>query len=124
MTPDTNMQPKTNVSMKFSLDLRWVVLLLVALIGVMLFIWKPWSSGTGDRTIEVTGEATITATPDEFVFYPNYQFTNVNKETALAELTNKSDKITTELKKLGVDENDIKTDSGGYDYAMPTEESK
>lgn len=118
MTPEISTQPKT--TMKFSLDLRWVILLLVAVIAAMLFIWKPWSSGgTSDRTIEVTGDATIKATPDEFVFYPSYQFKNANKEAALAELTAKSEAITGELKKLGVEEKDIKTNSSGYDYAMP-----
>ena len=93
----------------FSLDLRWVSLaLLVALVGVLL-AWKPWSAQT-------TGERTITATPDEFIFTPSYEFMNADKATAIKEVTDKSNEIVPKLKTLGVPSNKIKTDSTGYNY--------
>lgn len=104
---------------KLAVDLRWVIIVILLIaIGVMLFLWKPWDNTTSDRTVEVTGEATVTAEPDEFIFYPSYQFANANKQAALEELTKKSNEVTEGLKKVGVAENDIKTNSGGYDYAL------
>lgn len=117
MIPDT--QPTTNkTNLKFSFDLRIIVVLLAAIIVVMLLIWKPWAGAVSDRTIEVTGQTTVTATPDEFVFYPNYQFENKDKTAALADVSKKSDEVTAELKKMGVDEKKIKTSSSGYDGAI------
>lgn len=116
-------EPQTKRNIRLSLNPWWLVGLLAIAIGVMLFIWKPWSSGTSDRTIEVTGEATIKAEPDAFVFYPNYQFTNTDQAAALAELTKKSDEITKALEGLGVAEKDIKTNSNGYDDVLPAREA-
>lgn len=117
MANDT--QPSNN-RLNVSLDLRWIILLLLVVIAVMLVLWKPWkaSSTSSDRTVQVTGEATLKDTPDQYVFYPSYPFKNEDKQAALAELTKKSDEITTELKKLGVPDNKIKTDSSGYDYPV------
>lgn len=99
-----------------SVDLRIIIGLLLAVIIAMLLLWRPWSgSGVTDRTVEVTGDAKITAVPDEFVFYPSYQFKNSDKNAALKELTAKSDEVTRRLKELGVADNKIKTDSNGYD---------
>ncbi len=82
----------------------------------MLFMWKPWATSTvDDETISVTGEATIKAAPDEFVFYPIYQFENSDKTAALNALTKKSEEVVAKLKELGVPENKIKTNSSGYD---------
>lgn len=111
-------EPVQNVPVKsrqsFSIDLRLVVALLLLVIGAMFILWKPWASNAADaRTIEVRGEATLTARPDEFVFYPSYKFENADKNTALAELTKKSDEIVAKLKELGVPENKIKTTSNG-----------
>lgn len=109
----------------FSLDFRVITVALLVIIAVMLIIWKPWSGGASanDRTIEVRGESTISATPDEFVFYPSYEFKNADKAAALAELTKKSDEIVAKLKELGVAERDIKTSSTAYDdkAVRPTE---
>lgn len=100
-----------------NLDLRIVVLALLAVIAGMLFVWKPWSaSGVSDRTIEVTGEATIKAEPDEFAFYPSYQYKNTDRKLALEEATKKHDEIISKLKELGVPDNKIKSDTSGFDY--------
>jgi len=116
------MSENTNSSarkMNLTVDLRLVVAVLLVVIVAMLIIWKPWSSGgTSSRTVEVTGDATITAKPDEYVFYPNYQFKDADKAVALENLTKKSDEIVAKLKALGVDDSKIKTDSSGYDMPM------
>lgn len=117
MTPTFSDPPKNK--MNVVLDLRVVVLVLLAVIAAMLLLWKPWASkAAGDRTVEVKGEATITAKPDKFVFYPSYEFKNADKAAALADVSKKSDEIVSKLKGLGVTEKDIKTTSSGYDYPV------
>jgi len=105
--------------MHFALDLRWVVGVLLVIIVVMLALWRPWQGTTSeDQTIQVTGETTVTAVPDEFVFYPTYQFESSDKAAALDELSKKSEEVTAKLKELGVPENKIKTNSSGYDTVL------
>jgi uncharacterized protein YggE len=91
------------------------LLLLIALV-VCVALWKPWQANikAGERSVSVNGSATITAEPDEFVFYPSYTFTNADKQAALAEMTQKSNDIVAKLKGLGVPANKIKVDSSGY----------
>jgi uncharacterized protein YggE len=106
---------KVPSKIQLNLDIKQIIIiLLLVLVAVMLAIWKPWNMTTGsDRTIKVTGEATIKAEPDEYVFYPNYQFKNADKDAALAELTKKSDEIVAKLKELGVAPSKIKTNASG-----------
>jgi uncharacterized protein len=112
----------TTTPVRISFDARWMVLLLLAVIAGMLLIWKPWAGGNAaSRTIEVSGEATLTAKPDEFVFYPSYQFKNADKSAALSEVTKKSDEIVAKLKELGVADKHIKTNASGYDYPVSME---
>jgi len=102
-----------------SLDLRVVVGLLLLVIVAMLALWRPWTSaGTSDRTVEVTGEATIKAEPDEFAFYPSYQYTNTDREKALAEATKKHEEIVKKLKELGLADSKIKSDLSGFEKGM------
>lgn len=109
-------EPLFGGKLRFLLDFRVIAAVLLVVIAVMLLIWKPWSGGTANnRTIEVRGESTISATPDEFVFYPSYEFKSADKAAALAELSKKSDELVTKLKELGVTERDIKTNSTAYD---------
>lgn len=100
--------------LNFSINLKLIVGLLLAVIAVMLFMWKPWQSTTG-RTVEVTGEAKVTAKPDEFIFTPTYRFPSADKDAAVAELSKKSNSVVAGLKKLGVPESKIKTSTGEYD---------
>lgn len=100
------------------------VALLVIAIAVMLVMWKPWQPNikASDRTVSVTGDATLTATPDEYVFSPSYDFTNADKQAALGNLTKKSDAVIAQLKSLGVADSDIKSNSSGYNngaYYLP-----
>lgn len=101
--------------LNIALDYRVIVVLLLVVIAGMLWLWKPWQAEPQtNRTISVTGETTIKAVPDEFIFYTTYQFKNADKKAALEELTKKSDEITSKLKEIGVSDNHIKSNSGGY----------
>jgi uncharacterized protein YggE len=104
-------------TLKFNLDYRILAIALLVVVAVMLILWKPWSSAkTTDRTIDVTGQATISARPDEFVFYPTYDFKNSDQKAALAQMSAKSEEVVAGLKKLGVADKNIKTNSDGWAY--------
>jgi uncharacterized protein YggE len=108
-----NVMSPEKQKLNLSLDFRWLSLALLAVIVVMFLIWKPWQSPkVSDRTIQVSGQATISARPDEFIFYPNYSFTNSDKQAALAALTAKNNEIVAKLKSLGVPDKGIKTNAG------------
>lgn len=112
-------KPPKSTKINISLDPRIIIVVLLLVIGGMLFAWKPWEAKNGeqnDRVISVSGESKVTAEPDEFVFYPSYEFKNSKKEVALADLTKKSEEIVAKLKELGVPDSKIKTDSDGYNY--------
>lgn len=111
-----NSSQKPN-KLNFSLDYRIIIVLLLVIIAGMLAIWKPWSVNSKtstDRTITVTGEATVKAEPDEYLFYPSYEFKSTSKEAALSEQTTKNQEIIDGLKSIGLDESDIKNRSSGY----------
>jgi len=103
------------------------LILLVIIIGLALYIgiWlKPWQPNVkaSDRVISVTGQATVTATPDEYVFTPTYDFTDAVQATALSQLTTTSQQIVNGLKALGTPSSDIQTSSDGYSsggYELP-----
>lgn len=100
-----------------SLDFRLITILLLAIIVGMLIVWKPWGAAFNDvRTVEVMGETTLRAEPDEFVFMPAYEFKNADKQAALSELTQKSKEVIEGLKNLGVAENKILTNSSGNSF--------
>lgn len=107
---------KKPAKLTLALDLRLLCIVLVLVIVGMLAVWKPWQRTNSNRTVSVVGEAKLHAEPDEFVFYPNYQFENADKAAALKELGAKSSEIVAKLKGLGVPENKIKTDTSGNDY--------
>src|SRR5690349_17605346 len=79
-----------------SFNRKLVVSLVVALVITLLVIAglatkiATGSGDIGDRTVSVTGEATLEAEPDEYVFYPTYSFKNASKDAALADMTKKS----------------------------------
>jgi len=122
-----SVQRPSGNQLRFALDLRLVTVLLLLIIVAMLIIWKPWSGSAhaDGRTITVRGETTLTAKPDEFVFYPRYEFKGTDKNAALAELSKKSDEVVSKLKDLGVSESKIKTDSNANErsYAPSAPES-
>ncbi len=108
--------PKSS-KVSISFDLKWVVIFLLLVIVGLVVAWRPWSPkvSSQSRTISVTGDAEIKAAPDEFVFSPSYDFKDADKAAALAALTSKQAEIVAGLKKLGVTDKQIQTDSSGYD---------
>ncbi len=106
-----------NKRVNVQFDLRIVVGILLAAVLVMLALWQPWSKGT-ERTIDVVGEAKVSAEPDEFMFNPIYQFVGTNKDQLLATMSTRSSEVTAGLKNLGVDESKIAVNSNGYDEGI------
>lgn len=116
------MKDSPTQKINLALDLRFVVFALIIVIIAMLLMWRPWIS-TSDRTVEVTGQTTVKAVPDEFTFYPSYQFKDADKNAALAQLSKKSDETVAKLKELGVPEAGIKTSSNSsYDTPLIPDE--
>lgn len=114
--------PKPSLKSRLKLlfwKLTSLFLLIVLVAAVVL--WKPWQANikAGERTVSVTGTATLKAEPDEFVFNPTYEFTNADRQTALNDLTKKSEEVTAKLKSLGVPSNKIKVNSNNYDIYTP-----
>jgi uncharacterized protein YggE len=109
-------RPTNKVKFALNLDLRFVVIGLLLIIGIMVVLWKPWTASTNAnaRTIQVTGETTIKAGPDQYVFNPNYQFRNKDKAGGSEAATKKSDEVVAMLKKLNVEDKDIKTNIDSY----------
>lgn len=119
MSPETPIpQPAQGKgsTLTLRLDFRWVSIALLVVILVLILLWRPWQPKytANARTVSVTGSATVKSKPDEYVFSPTYQFKNADKDAALKELTARSDVVTAGLKKLGVPDSAIKTDSSGY----------
>lgn len=117
MAEEVKSKPENKTKLNISLDYKLITVVLLVVIAAMLALWRPWyqSSGSDERIISVTGEAKISAEPDEYVFNPNYEFKGRDKTVVLAELSKKSSEIVAKLKDLGVEERNIKTSSGGYD---------
>lgn len=117
---ETPVQEKSKQKLNLNVDLRIVVVVLLLVIAGIVMLWKPWDAAPAAdaRTVSVSGEATITAAPDQYVFTPSYQFKNADKAAALKELTAKSDEVVAKLKGLGVASAKIKTDSNGYNSGM------
>jgi uncharacterized protein YggE len=100
----------------FKLLTIFLSVIVIGLVLVMVLVWKPWQSNikASDRVITVNGEATLTATPDEYVFTPTYDFTDADQQTALSQLTTMSNQLVSKLEALGVASKDIQTSSNGY----------
>lgn len=108
----------TNKPGRMRPDYRVLAGILLLVIVVMLGIWKPWHGtvSSKDRTIRVTGDAMLTAEPDEFVFSPSYQFKGSDKQAATNDLTAKSNDLVAKLKALGVSSSKIKTNADSWAY--------
>lgn len=115
MDSPTPVISSTNKRVSIPVDLRIVVLILLLIIAAMLLVWKPWiSDAAGSRTVTVTGESTVKATPDEYVFYPTYQFRNDDKQVSIDQAAARSTEIIAKLKSLGVSDSQIKSSTAGY----------
>ena len=110
--------------LKFKLDMRWLVLVLLAIIAGMLAFWRPWQPGTSGRSIDVSGQAEVEAEPDEFVFSPVFEKTGSNQATLKDDVADLVDEAISALKALGVEDKDIKLSAYGgdnYYYVYPAE---
>jgi uncharacterized protein len=102
-------------NLTISLDFRIVSLvLLVALIGLVIYT-KPWQQATSGETrkITISGEATLEAEPDEYVFYPSWEKSTQDEITAL------NDSLLKGLKEVGVEDSSIKNNASVYDDYRP-----
>lgn len=105
------------------LDLRLLTILLaIALVGILAWT-QPWRGTTSKTTegISVTGEATITAQPDQFRFMPSYQKSAMTSEEAISEASKIGNEVVAELKELGVAADEISTDVSSYQAYGGTE---
>ncbi len=103
-----------NRSLTLKLNYKIIILALLIIIVGMLAAWRPWQE-EGTRKISVSGQATIKAVPDQFVFYPSFSRTSSNSEAAKNELNAFGSKLLNEVKALGVPEEKIRLDSSSYD---------
>jgi uncharacterized protein YggE len=114
----TDVPPKKKLKLPHGLKALTYLLSIVVIVLILTIVlfWKPWQPNVkaSDRVITVTGEATMTATPDEYVFTPTYDFTDTEQSTALAQLTTTSNQIVSKLKSLSVASSAIQTSSNGY----------
>lgn len=111
-----NIQTPKSKKKNFSLDYRIIIIILLVIIGIMLALWRPWSAPLDDnRTITVKGTSTIQSEPDEYVFHPTYKAENTDKSKTLTEITKKTEDVVEGVKKLGVEDKDIESDTSGYE---------
>jgi len=116
MSTEAEITKPKNQNLNFSINTKWLSLLLIALIVAMLAVWRPWqASNQNGRTIDVSGQAVIKAEPNQYIFYPSYEFKNMSKEEAVKAVTAKSDEVVKKLKQLGVADSKIKTNASSYD---------
>lgn len=106
-------------SIKISIDLKLLAIVLGVIILAMLALWQPWKSQGEARTITVAGHSRIKAQPDYFQFNPMYQRQNADRDTALEELNAHIVKVTDELKKLGIEDQYIELQTSAYDQYYP-----
>ena len=105
----------TKVDVKLSIDMRYIIVVLLVIIGAMLAVWKPWESASSARTIDIKGEATISAEPDEFLFNPYWEEEGSDRQAIQDKLNNKISSVIDKVQELGVSEDNITLNSQAYD---------
>ena len=123
---DSRPSQSNQSTISLRLNLWWLVGLLVIIIFAMLLIWKPWEGPSSvKRTVSTSGMTTVKAVPDEFTFSPSWEFKGNDKAAALKEAAEKSAAVVTELKKLGITDENIKTNANGWEgYYFYNQESR
>jgi uncharacterized protein YggE len=98
--------------------LQMVQFLMLSAVLVLMIWSQPWSgtsNGENKRTITVTGDATIEASPDEYMFSPYFEAKGSDKEALKTTLTEQANDAVAKLKELGVADDDIKLDLNSFD---------
>jgi len=102
--------------LRIEFSLWWLVGALVIVVIVLLAMWRPWQEkNDNNRTVTVTGTTTVKAVPDEYTFNPSWQFKNDDRSAALKEATAKGNTVVAEIKKLGIADDKITTNLGGWE---------
>ena len=92
---------------------RWLWLIIILIVAGGTWFW--WEQGTTD--LAVTGEATVKAAPDEYIFGPTYEAKDADKTMARDAATLLGNEILSKLKSLGVTDAQISTNvSVNQDY--------
>lgn len=98
-----------NKALTIRLNFRIICVVLLIIIAAMTATWRPWQDAPNtDRKITVTGEATTKSEPDEYQFNPLYE-----RDTT-AEITQLNSELIAGLKKLGVQDKQIKNNASRY----------
>lgn len=97
-------------SFNLRFDLRFVIIVLLIIIAGMLWLWQPWQNTTPRRTVSVTGQGTVKAAPDEFIFSPSYQKSASTAKEAISQVSAVGNTTVAKLKELGLTSDDLKTD--------------
>lgn len=118
-SPYAGEQKKPN-NWKKPIDVRLLAAILVLLLILIVFLVVKsglFGDNAKERQIRVTGQANVSATPDEFVFYPSYTVKSNDRSAALKEIASKSSTVTAGLKELGVTDSQIRSGANGYSRA-------
>ncbi len=110
------MKPQTTPTLK--LDLRIIIIILIVVILGMLAMWRPWEATHPDRIVTTTGQAEVSAEPDEFTFTPYFERKGSDTAKSKAELETYGKKLLEDLTKLGVTKENITMNVNAYDIGL------
>lgn len=99
---------------------------ILGLIVLAIGGWLWWDR-TNTTTLDVVGEATVTAAPDEYIFSPTYQEEHADQTVARTKVTETGNAVVGKLKELGVTESQLETSvmvNENYDYRLVPDGSK
>lgn len=91
----------------------WLLIFVLGL--VMGYIAYPIFSNKNTTTSTFTGEATVKAAPDEYVFYPRYEAEGETASEANSKVAEIGNGVVNKLAELGVDKSKISTNT----YSSP-----
>lgn len=98
--------------MKNQINLTAVAITALIVIGIIGVIYLGTTYNKGDdRTISVTGNSEMKVLPDQVVVYILIQTKNISADVAKDENAEISDKVLTELIKIGIERNEIETEN-------------
>ncbi|MBI4032296.1 SIMPL domain-containing protein [Candidatus Berkelbacteria bacterium] len=94
------------------------LVLLIFLAGAGIYTW--WMQGTS--TVAITGDATVKAVPDQFVFTPSYQAKDADQEQAKSKASQIGNEVVQKLRDQGVQDRMLTSSvsvAPDYSYIMP-----